>query len=103
MDKPRQSQFARYFEQYESSRDISLNYRCWIVNAPVDVGLGGKINDCIAAAHSRFYGNCVANVAFDKAILRLFGDPIEVGKISGVSQLVIVHDSVALDATQNVS
>ena len=71
MHKPRNRDFARHLEQNESAGDIGLNYGSGLVDASIDVGLSGKMDNGVTTTHRRFYSGCIADVAFHEFIIRI--------------------------------
>ena len=97
VDETLEVELARDLEQSESAGDVGFDDRRGLIDAAIDVRLGCEMNDGIAAVHGRFDASGVANVAFDETILRMVCDRIEVPKIPGVGQLVVVDDRVVPD------
>src|ERR1700746_2364985 len=56
MNKSGHRHFTCYFEQNESARNVGLNYRSWLVDTPVDMGLCGEMYNGITTTHCCFYG-----------------------------------------------
>ncbi len=69
MHKPGQRDFTRYFEQNERARDVRLNYWSWLVDAPIDMGLCGEMNNSITTTHCCLDGSRITDVALHKFII----------------------------------
>src|SRR5579863_1183580 len=102
MNEPRDIHFARHLKQNKSSLDVCFNRSSRLVNTPVNVRFRREMNYSIAPSHRRLDADCVADIPFDELIAWVGSDRIQIGQISGVGQLVIVDDFVALPESQDM-
>src|ERR1700693_998039 len=102
MDETLNPDFSSDLEQNEGTCDIGFNRGCWLVDTAIHVRLGRKVNHDVAAAHSRFHRDGIADIPFNKPIVRILRDRFEVSEISGVGQLVIIKGRVVLAESQDM-
>src|SRR5690349_14636994 len=103
MHKPGHGNLTRDFEQNESARDVGLDDWSWLVDASVDVGFRGEVNDSITTTHGLFHRNCVTNVALYKFIARIVRYCFQVREISRISQLVVVDDGYIFSGLEDIA
>src|SRR5690348_2771451 len=103
MHKPGHTDFTRHFEQNESARDVGLNYRGWLIDTPVDVGLCSEMYDSITTTHCCFYVGCVADVTLHKVIIGIVRYRFKICEISSVSEFVIVDDRNVFPGGEGIS
>ena len=85
---------ARFFKQAECAVDVGANKIVGAVDGPVDMALGGEMNDRARLFAPKQIAQTISvdDVAPLKAIARIAFDGSQVLEIAGVSQLVEIDD-----------
>src|SRR5208337_2596548 len=102
VDETLNLEFPCYLKKNECSRDVGLDYGSRLVDAPVHVRLGRKMDDRITAVQRRLDGRRVANVSFNKPIARIFLDRMEVCEVPSVCQFVVIDDEIRPVQSENM-
>ena len=83
-------------EQSESTHDVRLGKRERVLDGAVHMAFGSQVNDAVDffVLHELVESVKVADIHLHELVVRLVFDVLEVGKVTGVSQLVKIDNLV---------
>ena len=94
---------ARGIEQHHGAVDVGVQERLGIVDAAIDVGLGGEVDHRGHVAHDGIDHHAVGDVAAHEAVARMRGNVGKVLQIAGIRQGVEVDDVILRMMLQDVA
>ena len=87
----------RGFQQPVGSDDVGFYEGFGAGNRPIDVALGGKVQDRtrLVSGEDRIDSRTIANIAAFQDVARMIGEHLERFEIGGISELIDIDDESA--------
>ncbi len=73
-----------------------------MLRSAVDVRLSGEVHDRIASAHCPGPRRSIADIATNKPVVWVPGNGLQIQKVAGISELVVIDSTVAARDGKNV-